>query len=110
MQFVLATVQAQVKAGKVKKEAGAVFKALTDSYLLPPYRKARQAPVSPTAKAGPTLLAKRKKLLSALDDAHISLEFVKTAVIYNDETRPEAVGWVQAIVTDLEQQLGQLGT
>ena len=40
MQYVLAAVIAQVKNGKVKKEAGAILKALTDGYLLPAYRKA----------------------------------------------------------------------
>jgi len=108
VQFVLATVKTQVKTGKVKKEAGAVFKALTDGYLLPAYRKIQQAPVK--VKASPALLVKRKKLLSALDDARISLQFAKTAVIYNDETRPEAILKVQAIVTDLEQQLAQLSS
>ena len=108
IQFVLVQVRAQVKAGKVKKEAGAVFKALTDGYLLPAYQKARQAPASAKVKASPALLAKRKKLLSNLEDALNSLEFVKTAVIYTDETRPEALERVQAIVTDLEQQLAQL--
>ncbi len=106
--FVLVQVRAQVKAGKIKKEAGAVFKALSDGYLLPAYQKARQAPASAKVKASPALLAKRKKLLSNLEDALNSLEFVKTAVIYTDETRPEALVRVQAIVTGLEQQLAQL--
>lgn len=110
VQYVLAAVKAQVKTGKVKKEAGAVFKALTDGYLLPAYRKAQQAPASAKVKASPALVAKRKKLLSNLEDALNSLEFVKTAVIYNDETRPEAIGRVQAVVNDLQQQLNQLGT
>ena len=52
-------------------------------------------------KASPALVARRKKLLSNLEDAVNSLAFVKTAVIYNDEIRPEAIGWVQAIVNDL---------
>ena len=108
IQFVLVQVGTQVKAGKVNKEAGAVFKALTDGYLLPAYQKARQAPASAKVKASPALLAKRKKMLSNLEDARNSLEFVKTAVIYNDETRPEAFERVQVIVVDLEQQLAQL--
>lgn len=110
VHFVLATVKTQVKTGKIRKEAGAVFKALTDGYLLPTYRKSQQAPTLSKVKASPALVAKRKKLLSALDDAHISLQFVKTAVIYNDQTRPGAVAKVQAIVTDFELQIAQLGS
>lgn len=110
MQYVLAAVKAQVKTGKVKNELGAVFKALTDSYLLPAYRKVQQAPASTKVKASSALVARRKKLLSNLEDAVNSLAFVKTAVIYNDEIRPEAIGRVQAIVNDLQQHLDQLGT
>jgi hypothetical protein len=106
IHFVIASVRAQVKAGKVKKEGGAVFKALTDGYLLPAYQKAQLAPAK--AKLRPAVLAKYKKLESQLDDAQISLNFVQTAVIYNDETRPPAIERVQLIVKDLEQQLAQL--
>ena len=39
INFVLQTVRAKVLQGKVKKEGGAVFKALTEGYLLDEYRK-----------------------------------------------------------------------
>ena len=39
INFVLQTVRAKVLQGKVKKEGGAVFKALTEGYLLEEYRK-----------------------------------------------------------------------
>ena len=39
ISFVLQTVRAKVLQGKVKKEGGAVFKALTEGYLLEEYRK-----------------------------------------------------------------------
>jgi len=38
VRYVLDQVRAQVKAGKVKKEGGAVFKALTEGYLLAAYQ------------------------------------------------------------------------
>lgn len=41
IQFVLQTVHAKVVRGKVKKEGGAVFKALIEGYLLDDYRKQR---------------------------------------------------------------------
>jgi hypothetical protein len=106
VHFVLATVKSQVRAGKIKKEGGAVFKALSDGYLLPAYQKAQQAPAK--AKLKPAALARYKKLESELDDARISLNFVQTAVIYDDETRPPAVERVQLIIANLERQLAQL--
>ena len=106
IHFVIASVRAQVKAGKVKKEGGAVFKALTDGYQLSAYQKALQAPAK--AKLKPAVLARYKKLESELDDARISLDFVQTAVIYTDETRPPAIERVQLIITNLEKQLAQL--
>ena len=39
IKFVLQTVRAKVLQGKIKKEGGAVFKALTEGYLLGEYRK-----------------------------------------------------------------------
>ncbi len=39
VHFVLQAIRAKVLQGKVKKEAGAVFKALTEGYLLDDYRK-----------------------------------------------------------------------
>lgn len=105
VHFVLAQVQSQVKAGKIKKEGGAVFKALADGYLLPDYRKAQQAPASTKVRNSAALASKRKRLLSELDEQRNSLAFVKSAVIYNDETRPEVVARVQAIIADLEQEL-----
>lgn len=106
VHFVVAAVRAQAKAGKVKKEGGAVFKALTDGYLLPAYHKAQQAPAK--AKLRPAALTRCKKLESELADARNSLKFVQTAVIYNDETRPAAIERVQLIVTNLEKQLVHL--
>ena len=39
IHFVLHSIQAKVKAGKIKKEGGAVFKALIEGYLLADYQK-----------------------------------------------------------------------
>jgi hypothetical protein len=81
IHYVLATVRSQVQSGKIKKEAGAVYKALIDNYLLPPYLKTKLAPaVKPTkpAKSGQTALftksgvsleGERRRLLSGLEDA-----------------------------------------
>jgi hypothetical protein len=42
VSYVLHTVKSQVHAGKIKREGGAVFKALVYGYLLPAYRKEQQ--------------------------------------------------------------------
>lgn len=108
VHYVLATVRSQVKVGKVKKESGAVFKALTDGYLLPAYRKSQLPPASAKMKASPALAAKRKKLLSELDEQRNSLEWAKTAIIYTDETRPEVLTRISGLIVALEHQLNSL--
>ena len=108
VHYVLNTVKAQVKIGKVKNEGGAVFKALTDGYMLQAYRKHQRTVVPSKVKAISAVASKRKKLLSELEDAHGSLQFVKTAVIYTEETRPEVIARVQAIIADLEQKLNEI--
>ena len=110
VHYVLDTVKAQVKNGKVKNEGGAVFKALTDGYMLQAYRKVKHAAVTSKVKPSQAVTTRRKKLLSELEDAHGSLQFVKTAVIYTEETRPEVIARVQATIANLELQLSQLPT
>jgi hypothetical protein len=123
VHYVLATVHSQVQGGKIKKEAGAVYKALTDNYLLPAYLKTKLAPAAkPTksAKSGQTALlftksgvsveGERRRLLSGLEDARGTLAFVRTSEVYNERTRPEAIASTQATIADLEQQLERLGS
>lgn len=114
VRYVLDTVKSQVQSGRIKREGGAVFKALVDGYLLPAYRKAQQpqptTKAKPTAKRNPAVAAQLKKLLGELEDARNSLRFVQTAVIYTEETRPAAVLEVQQRIAQLEQQRQQLTT
>jgi hypothetical protein len=109
VQFVLQTVQAQAETGKVKKPAGAIFKALADGYLLPTYQKTQQVVTKPKAKSNAALTSRRKKLLSELEDARNSLNFFQTSLLYTDETRPPLIAQVRTKITELEQQLTQLG-
>lgn len=110
VHFVLQTVQNQVDAGKVKKPAGAIFKALVDGYLVPAYQKAQLTPAKPKArgKLNQALSSQRKKLLSELEDARNSLLFFQTSLLYTDETRPVFVAQVKDKIAELEQQLQQL--
>ena len=60
VRYVVAAMEAQVTTGKVKKLARAVFKALTESYLLPAYEKHQQpkAEVSKSRAAAPSEFTK----------------------------------------------------
>ena len=107
VHFVLATVRTQVQGGKVKKEAGAIYKALTDGYLLPAYLKTKLAPAT---KSGVSVEGERRRLLSGLEDARGTLAFVRTSEVYNEQTRPEAIASTQATIADLEQQLARIGS
>lgn len=109
INFVLEAVQAQLKSGKVRNEGGAVFKALTEGYMLQAYRKTKQVATNSKGKVGPAVASRRKKLLSELEDAHGSLQFAKTAVIYDDESRLGVLAHIQTVITNLEQQLQELG-
>jgi len=121
IDYVLATVRAQVQEGKVKKEAGAIYKALTDNYLLPAYLKTKLAPAAKPAKlaksgqtafftkSGLSVEGERRRLLSGLEDARGTLAFVRTSEVYTEQTRPEAIASTQAAIADLEQQLAQIG-
>jgi plasmid replication initiation protein len=59
VDFVLSRIGKQHQLGKVKKPAGAVYKALVEKYLLEEYLAGRQAPkMIPVKKAGVTTKAK----------------------------------------------------
>lgn len=118
IRYVVTTVQDQVAAGKVKKLAGAVFKALTDGYLLPAYKKLQQPQPGPAqsrnvAKAkftasGLSIAGERSRLHSELTDAHGTLKFVTSSDVYTNETRPMALQRVHDKITSLEAQLTAL--
>ena len=106
--FVLQTVRAQADAGKVKKPAGAIFKALIDGYLLPAYQKTKLTPMMPAKSKNRTsqaIASQRRRLQSDLEDARNSLSFFQTSLLYTDDTRPALVAQVKSKITELEQQL-----
>jgi uncharacterized protein YdbL (DUF1318 family) len=108
VHFVLQTVQTQAEAGKIKKPAGAMYKALADCYLLPAYQKAKVTSSKPKARPSQALNSQRKKLQGELDDARNSLVFFQTSLLYTDDTRPAYVAQVKSKIAELEQQLGKL--
>jgi len=111
VSFVLATIRAQAVAGKVKKVGGAVFKALSEGYLINDYKKAQQKPaITKSVASSAALTKKRLKLQSELEDAYKSLEFVRTApeAIYDEATRPAAEQRVMEVIAGLQEQLESL--
>ena len=102
----VATVRAQVAAGKVKKEAGAVYKALTEGYLLADYQKPK-APATKGRVAG-TVNRQREKLKSQIDDLQISLRWVQNEApeaVYPGNKRAEAAANIEQQIAALTLQL-----
>jgi hypothetical protein len=108
VRFVLDQVKEQVKNGKVKKEGGAVFKALTEGYLLAAYQ-AQQAAPKPKGRVSPALASQRKKHQAELADARNSLHFFQTSPLYTAATREPLVQDVTAKIARLELELAELG-
>lgn len=114
VHYVLETVKSQVQAGKIKRQGGAVFKALVDGYMLSAYDKAqqrqKQAEAKPTPKPRntPAVASRLKRINSDLEDALNSLRFTETAPIYTDETRISTIQEIKRTIALLEQERQQL--
>jgi hypothetical protein len=109
IRYVLGRVSDQVRQGKVKKQAGAVYKALADGYFLNDYKQSQTTHVN-TAK--PAVAARhREKLKSELEDLYNSLKFVQqsSTEVYTDTKRQEVTAEIEARVIVIEQQLLLLG-
>jgi hypothetical protein len=110
IRYVLSRVSDQVRQGKVKKQAGAVYKALADGYFLNDYKQAQAKPTSkPKPVTLPTVTAKqREKLQNELADLHSSLKFVQHEApenLYTGTKRQEAAAEIEARITNLQKQL-----
>jgi len=110
IRYVLSRVSDQVRQGKVKKQAGAVYKALADGYFLNDYKQAQAKPTSkPKPVTLPIITAKqREKLQNELADLHSSLKFVQHEApenLYTGTKRQEAAAEIEARITNLQKQL-----
>lgn len=114
VRYVLDTVKSQLQAGKIKREGGAVFKALADGYMLPAYHKAQQrrkqaeAKPRPKPRNTPAVASRLKKIASELEDKRNSLRFTETASIYTDEERISTLQEINRSIAQLEQERQQL--
>lgn len=110
IRYVLSRVSDQVRQGKVKKHAGAVYKALADGYFLNDYKQAQAKPTSkPKPVTLPIITAKqREKLQNELADLHSSLKFVQHEApenLYTGTKRQEAAAEIEARIINLQKQL-----
>lgn len=113
LRYVVQRVRAEVAAGRVKKEGGAVYKGITEGHYQTDYRKpaAKAAAPKPAGTGrvipGPTAAA-RRKLESDLGDARVSLRFVlheAPVSLYSAEQRQEAAARIEAQIADLTAKL-----
>ena len=107
IRHVVETIRAQVAAGKVKKEAGAVFKALTEGYLLADYQKPKTAVVAKTRVAG-TATRQQEKLKNQIDDLQISRRWILHEApedLYPGDKRTEAAASIEQQIAALSLQL-----
>jgi hypothetical protein len=113
IRYVLGRVSDQVRQGKVKKQAGAVYKALADGYFLNDYKQSQTTPVNKSKVTAKLAVAARhrEKLKSELEDLYNSLKFVQqsSTEVYTDTKRQEVTAEIEARVIVIEQQLLLLG-
>lgn len=108
IHFVIARVQQDAQVGKVKKISGAVYKAITEEYLLPDYRHSKVARTEPAKQSQKGKRApdhQVKKLQSELEDLHNSYRFAQTASCYTAAQRPGVLAKIQADIAAAEARL-----
>lgn len=109
VRYVVATVKALVAVGKVKREAGAVYKALTNGYLLVDYLKPLAASGKP--RTATALKLQRKKLTDEIGDVNTTLKWLQTEApetMYPGAKRAEAVAETQERLMLIAQALEKL--
>ena len=104
IRFVVKTQQEKHLAGKIKSVAGAVFTAITKQHLLADYT-AQQQPRRSTTRPVTRPARHRDKLLTELEDARKSLDFVVNSGTYSPEKLPEAEAEVRGVIARLEGEL-----
>jgi hypothetical protein len=110
IRYVLSRVNDQVRQGKVKKQAGAVYKALADGYFLNDYKQAQATSTSkPKATVRPIITVKqREKLQNELADLRSSLKFVQQEApeeLYIGNKRQETAAEIEVRIANLQQKL-----
>lgn len=105
IRYVVTTIRSQVAAGKVKKEGGAVFKALTEGYLLTEYQKPKAS--ANKGRSPSTVKRQLEKIKSQIDDLQISLRWIQNEApeaVYPGGKRTEAANLIEGQIADLTAQ------
>jgi len=113
IRYVVSRVSDQVKQGKVKKQAGAIYKALADGYFLADYKRLQTgaSSKSKTSVRSAAVSKQRDKLQNSLADLYNSLRFVQKEApekLYPGKKRQEAVVEIETKIANLQQQLVEI--
>jgi plasmid replication initiation protein len=109
--YVVAQIQKQVSAGKVKKKAGAIYKALTEGYLLEDWQQEKVKLAAPkTPKPAASRTRNLAKLAAELEDAQTSLRWLQQKDTFdqyaaNTGLHAQHLAAATAKVTALQQAL-----
>ncbi|MDB5267079.1 MAG: hypothetical protein JWP58_119 [Hymenobacter sp.] len=114
IHFVVERMAEQVRLGKIKKQAGAVYKALTEGYLLAEYDQALKSRLKAKALKPAAQSRQKKKLQGELDEAQNSLNWLRspaTVAAYaakypaNPEIYPQHLAVAEKTVAALQAEL-----
>lgn len=107
VRFVVGRVGAA--GAKTKRPAGAIFKSITEGYLLADYQAANARPAVTTAPAAGRDRAARRRAESELQDARVTLRWIQleapVGVYPTEALRAADVEKVEAQISRLEQAL-----
>ena len=114
IRFVVDRMAEQVRLGKIKKQAGAVYKALTEGYLLAEYEQAQKSTLKIKQPKQELAPRQKQKAQGKLEEARNSLNWLRspdTVAAYaakypeNPEMYPQHVAAAEDAVSDLSIQL-----
>ena len=110
IHFVVDRMAEQLRLGKIKKQAGAVYKALTEGYLLADYAQEQKSVLKKNKQPKQVQSRQRRKLQGELEDAQNSLKWLRspaTVAAYaakhpeNPEMYPQHVAAAEEAVATL---------
>ena len=78
IHFVVDRMAEQVRSGKIKKQAGAVYKALTEGYLLAEYEQMQKSAFKTKGLKQASAPRQRQKVQGELDEAQNSLNWLRS--------------------------------
>lgn len=108
--FVIERMDEQVRLGKITKQAGAIYKALTEGYLLADYERAQKKTKIATQPKQIRTSRQKQKIQGELDEAYNSLSWLRkhdTVTAYTVKN-PENPGLYLQHIEDAEKRIAVL--